>query len=112
MGADNQARIRVDRCNPWWSCSYLEVFFHHVVGEGGDGARESDGAAIHGVETVGHVAAEINVLFNEEDGKSAFMPEAFQGFADFLDDGRLDALGGLVEHEKLRAGEQRAGDGE
>lgn len=34
------------------------------------------------------------------------------GAADVLDDGGLDALGRLVEHERLRPRHQRATDGE
>ena len=52
-------------------CSDLEVLLHDFVGEGGDGAGGDDGAAVHGVEAVGNLPAEIDVLLDEEDRELA-----------------------------------------
>ncbi|CPU63722.1 Uncharacterised protein [Mycobacteroides abscessus] len=52
------------------------------------------------------------MLLDEQHGQPARVGEREDRVLDLRDDGRLDALGGLVEHEHARAGEEGARDGE
>lgn len=61
-----------------------------------------DPAAIHDVDVVGKLAAEIEILLDEEDGDAGGIAQVADGAADILDDRGLDAFGGLVQDEELR----------
>ena len=112
---------------------------HDLVGQVCDRAGNGDRAAVHGIEAVGDLAAEIDVLFDEQDGQRLFLLqlpnggpdllhgvvrlgddlergrrglELLQRVANLVDDRWLDALGGFVEDEQPGFGKQGAADGE
>ena len=55
------------------------MFFHHLVGECGDGPGDYHDAAVHRIETVGDLTAKIDVLFDEQDGERLFLLELLDG---------------------------------
>ncbi len=69
-------------------------------------------APVHHGETVGEVAGELEILFDEHDRHVAAAAQVVDGAADVLDDGGLDALRRFVEDQQLRPGHQGAADGE
>src|SRR5690606_6525360 len=64
----------------------------------------ADFAPIHDVDVVGYFAAEIQELLDQEDGHALLVAQELQRPADVLDDRRLDALCGLVQHQHLGSG--------
>ena len=60
-------------------------------------------AALHHGVGVGQLAGEIEILLDQQDRHLALLAQVGDGAADVLDDGGLDALGRLVEHEQLAA---------
>src|SRR5678816_4792393 len=68
------------------------------------GARAAgyDLAALHDEVLVGERAREVVVLLDQQDRHLAGSGERADDVLDLLDDGGLDALGGLVEDEQAR----------
>src|SRR4051794_15883936 len=75
-------------------------------------ARHHDPAPIHDGEPIAEVARELEILLDQQDRHLALPAQVVDGAADVLDDRGLDTLGRLVEHQELRAGHERAADGE
>src|ERR1700681_2958414 len=92
--------------------SYGEQATHAVLLHVLAVAARDDLAALHDEVLVGERLREIVVLLDEEDRHLAGGRERADDALDVLDDGRLDAFGGLVEDEELRAHGERAPDGE
>ena len=69
-------------------------------------------SAIHDVDVVGDLAAEVQILLDQQDRHALLVAQELQRPADILDDRGLDALGRLVEHQDLGSGDQRTPDGE
>src|SRR4029077_15247752 len=84
------------------------AFFVHVRAV----PARDDLAALHDEVLVGERAGEFVVLLDQEDRHLAGLGEGADRALDLLDDGRLDALGGLVEDEQLRSRGERAADRE
>src|SRR5437667_2735095 len=94
------------------SDSHSEMLLYNIVVEVCNRAFRHNGPAVHDVESVPNVQAEVEVLFHQEDSNFAVVVDFFYGFADLVNDVRLDALGGLVKNEDFRVGEQGARDGQ
>ena len=77
-----------------------------------DRAGHGDAAAVHHGDVVGQLAGQLVVLLDQQDGEVAARRQRADRRLDVLDDGRLDALGGLVEQQQLRPGDQGAADGQ
>src|SRR4029079_17181788 len=75
-------------------------------------AARDELAALHHQVLVRERAREVVVLLDEEDRELAGFRERADRALDVLDDRRLDAFGGLVEDEELRAHGERSPDGE
>src|SRR6266576_6080612 len=88
------------------------MLFDNIVVEVRGGALGYNGAAVHDVKTGADVEAEVEVLLDKEDADFAFGFDFQNGFANQVNDVRLDAFGRLVEDEDFRIGQERAGDGE
>jgi hypothetical protein len=69
-------------------------------------------AAFDDEGAVANLHHEADELFGNDDGELADFADFLQRAGDVLDDGRLDALGRLVEHEHLGIADQGPGDGE
>src|SRR5262249_47749178 len=74
-------------------------------------AMEDDGATADDVGAVRDGEGALGVLLDEEDGDPA-LADVAEKSVDLVDDRRRQAKRGLVEHDKSRARQQRAGDGE
>src|SRR5258706_9180752 len=92
--------------------SYCEHRAHVVAVHVGSRAARDDLAALHHEVLVGERLREIVVLLDQQDRHLAGGGERADGALDVLDDGRLDAFGGLVEDEELWSHGERAADGE
>src|SRR5205814_7183146 len=73
-------------------------------------ARGDDGALGHDHVLVREALGKVKVLLDEQDRQPQLALDPTQRVFDLEDDGRLDALGRLVEHEQLRLRQQRAPD--
>jgi hypothetical protein len=71
-----------------------------------------DGAVLHHDHPVGDVEGEAQDLLGHDDGEAARVADRLQRPAHLADDRGLDALGGLVEEQDLRAAGERPRDGE
>ncbi len=80
-----------------------------VVGHFGAGAFVEDGAVVDEVGAVHEFQGFADVVVGDEDAEAAFA-EAADNFLDFIDGDGIDAAEGFVEEEKLRAGDEGAGD--
>src|SRR4051794_39233253 len=69
-----------------------------------------DLAALPQDEPVCQLAGELEILLDQQDRHAALVAQIGDGPADILDDRRLNSLGGLVEHQQARAGDESAGD--
>src|SRR5678816_3033481 len=92
--------------------SHRQVLAHDFIGERGDRTSANNGTAVHDREFVGELFAEIEILLDEQNAHAAFAAQKPDGFADLVNDVRLNALGRFVEDEQLWLGEKRARDGE
>src|SRR2546426_6935566 len=111
------------------------MLFDDFVVEFGNISMRDNVAAVHDVKAIADLYAEVEVLLDEQNAYLPFFTELLEsvanlldaimvagietvraelldGFANLVDDVRLDALGRLVKKEDLRTGEQRAADGE
>ena len=70
-----------------------------------------DLAAGENVRAVGELERAVHVLLDEQDGGS-LLAQPCQELEDLVDENRCEAERGLVEQEQLRAGHERAPDGE
>src|SRR5262245_12038797 len=61
---------------------------------------------------VAEFAGKVEILLDQHDGDVPEVAQVGDGAGNVLDDGRLDAFGGLVEQEHARPHHQRAADGE
>src|SRR6516225_10804615 len=61
---------------------------------------------------VAELARKVEILLDQHHRNLAEIAQIGDGTADILDDGRLDALGGLVEEQDARPHDQRATDRE
>src|SRR5581483_4885324 len=75
-------------------------------------AGKHDRAAFEDEVPIGELLGEFEVLLDEEDGDVVVGGEGSDDALYLLDEGGLDALGGLVEEEEARAGDECAGDGQ
>src|SRR5437016_5505679 len=112
-----RARLACQRavCDGWskgMGRSYCEPSAHAVAVHVGSRAARDDLAALHHEVLVGERARELVVLLDQQDRHLASRGEGADRALDVLDDGGLDALGGLVEDEELRLHRERAPDGE
>ena len=92
------------------------------VGVGREGARLrgelvarrllDQAALVHDADTVGEVRDLGEDVARHEDGDAALVGERAQQLADLDDAGRVERVGGLVEHEQLGGVQQRAGERE
>src|SRR5262245_31163726 len=75
-------------------------------------ARGDRAPAFHQAKTARNAARETELLLDEQDGELFFTVQLHEDVADFGDDVRLNALGRLVQDEKLRLDGERAPDRE
>src|SRR2546427_2510352 len=73
-------------------------------------ALQGHDALVHDVEPVADRPRELEVLLDQQDRSVALPLDPPQHVGDLVDDGRLDALGRLVEQEERRGGDQRPRD--
>src|SRR5690606_40929352 len=71
-----------------------------------------DFAAIHDVDVVGDLAAEIEKLFDQKNGHALLVAQELQCPADILDDRGLNAFGGFIKDEQGGAGDERSRNGQ
>src|SRR5204863_4522242 len=72
----------------------------------------NNGAAIHHHEMVAELAGEIKILLDEDDGYLPQVPQIGNRTTNILDDGRLNALGRLIEQQYPRLHDKGAPDRE
>src|SRR5690242_8365039 len=65
----------------------------------------------HHIEAVSDGPDKIQKLLDKQDRNLQLVTDQFDRFIDLLDNGRLDSLGGLVQNEQLRLGNQGTSDG-
>ncbi len=68
--------------------------------------------ALDDEQPVGHIHGEGKHLLADHDGDAAQLADLVERLGDVLDDGRLYALGGLVQQQHLGVGDQRARNGQ
>ncbi|EGE57968.1 hypothetical protein RHECNPAF_3500017 [Rhizobium etli CNPAF512] len=69
-----------------------------------------DLAAVHDIDVIGKLPAEVEILLDEQDRHAGGITQVTDRPADILDDRRLDALGRLVEYENPRPRHHGASD--
>src|SRR5918911_5279672 len=67
---------------------------------------DHDSATLHQRKAVCELAGELEVLLDEQNGHLSLRPQVGDRAGDILDDGRLDALGGFIEDEQARPGDE------
>jgi hypothetical protein len=97
---------------PGWRVSDRHALAHAVGFHVGAAAALHDLAALHHQVLVGQFGGKVVVLLHQHDGHGLAVGQHADDAADVLDDAGLDAFGGLVQHQQLGAGGQRAGDGQ
>src|SRR5207302_6381122 len=75
-------------------------------------ALQGHDTLIHDIESITDRARELKILLDQQDRPAALLPDPPQHVGDLDDDGRLDALGRLVEEQERRVGDQRPRDRE
>src|SRR5258708_36752615 len=88
--------------------SYRQQFLDAVYVHVRAGPACDELAALHDQVLVGERPGEVVILFYEQDGHLAGPGERAYHALDVLDDGGLDALGGLVEDQQRRPHSERA----
>jgi len=71
---------------------------------------ERDTSAIHHIAILRDTQSELHVLLDDEHGN--LLGHVLQALGDLLDHAMPHALGGLVQHDQIRPGQQRTTDGE
>src|SRR5260221_11160075 len=90
--------------------SYRQQFLAAVYVHVRAGPACDELAALHDQVLVGERPGEVVILFYEQDSHLAGPGERAYHALDVLDDGGLDALGGLVEYQQRRPHCERAPD--
>lgn len=68
-------------------------------------------AAVHDVDVIRKLPAEVQILFHQQDRHAGGIPQIFDRPPDFLDDGWLNTLGRLVQYEDFGTCYQRTPNG-
>lgn len=89
-----------------------EELFDGIVAEFGHGAGGADRSALKDGEVITELAAEIQILLDEQYRHFSLLAEHPDRIPDLVDDVWLDAFGGFIKNEELGLCEERAADGE
>src|SRR4051812_22826366 len=89
-----------------------QMLLHDLVGERINGTGYYQSSLVEEAQLGGNTPREGQLLLHQQHGESLLPVQPRDHIADLAHDVRLDAFGGLIEHQQRRIGNQRTTNGQ